>query len=310
MATYYIDIVNGDDSTGDGSEANPWQNISKFNAECSAGDTCIMEAGTYTHNLSVSFFSTVSVTYEGRLGSNGQIQVFIDGGGASSTTFTTQLRPYNNTYKNIHWQNFVQANTDGGLFRCDAAAPPTFENCMFSKFAVGTTLGAGYRGGMFSGSGNSSTPIGVTLRRCSIWDVGLASGTADGCLFSTRVMNTSSITMTNCTFVYSGIVTYGSAALVNCQIDPPNGTGPIVMKNNIFQSEYASATNLIQVSGEDYTGLDFQYNALDNVNAPVAGSGTIANNITTTVNFVSAANGNFNLRPDVSGDLIAAGVQV
>lgn len=47
MATYYIDYVNGNDSTGDGSSATPWKTMDKAHTEASSGDTVKVMDGTY-----------------------------------------------------------------------------------------------------------------------------------------------------------------------------------------------------------------------------------------------------------------------
>ena len=37
---YYFDLASGDDSTGDGSNSNPWKTIDKCTTSRSAGDEC------------------------------------------------------------------------------------------------------------------------------------------------------------------------------------------------------------------------------------------------------------------------------
>jgi len=46
-SVYYLDIVNGDDITGDGSSGSPWQTLAKAQAVGVAGDTFILAAGNY-----------------------------------------------------------------------------------------------------------------------------------------------------------------------------------------------------------------------------------------------------------------------
>ncbi len=45
--TYYLDAVNGNDLTGDGSLATPWQTLDKALATVTSGDTVILRAGDY-----------------------------------------------------------------------------------------------------------------------------------------------------------------------------------------------------------------------------------------------------------------------
>ncbi|MFW6153667.1 MAG: right-handed parallel beta-helix repeat-containing protein [Planctomycetota bacterium] len=46
-ATYYLDAVNGSDTTGDGSAAAPWQSLAKVFTTITGGDTVVLASGNY-----------------------------------------------------------------------------------------------------------------------------------------------------------------------------------------------------------------------------------------------------------------------
>jgi hypothetical protein len=50
-ATYYVDAVNGNDTTGNGSSGSPWKTISKAAGIMVAGDTCKIRTGTYRETV-------------------------------------------------------------------------------------------------------------------------------------------------------------------------------------------------------------------------------------------------------------------
>jgi len=49
MATYYINADTGDDTTGDGSQGNPWLTMSKANSSSTSGDTIFCQNSTNTY---------------------------------------------------------------------------------------------------------------------------------------------------------------------------------------------------------------------------------------------------------------------
>lgn len=60
MAIYYIS-PNGNDSTGNGSNGNPWKTIGKANNSIAAGDTVILKNGTYSAVVNGAF-QTINIT--------------------------------------------------------------------------------------------------------------------------------------------------------------------------------------------------------------------------------------------------------
>ncbi|NLX57818.1 MAG: right-handed parallel beta-helix repeat-containing protein [Phycisphaerae bacterium] len=62
-ATYYIDVVNGDDTTGDGSEQSPWATMSKAEANATGGDIVYLRAGTYPKFTANKLYTPVRTDY-------------------------------------------------------------------------------------------------------------------------------------------------------------------------------------------------------------------------------------------------------
>lgn len=315
MAIYYI-ATTGDDTTGDGSEGNPWLSFSKAQTTAASGDT-IRITGNYTHTLSATFFSnTKTFVFEGVRDAYGRIQAVLDGQAGSAVTWTTQFNAYGHTFRYIKFENYVTATVDGGFIKCNISLIPRFEKCVFTKISVGSVNSTpGYRGGFFAGPTNSLTAVGVVIDRCYFYDIGRTTGLSDGCFFSTRIADTSDVTFTNNVVVFSDPVTYGTANLIVSQISSfttgSSNTGTFVIKNNIFKSHYGSSSAFIATTGQTFNGLDFTHNALDNFDTPnIAGTANVANNITTTVTLVSEATGILNPRPDANEDLKNSGILV
>ena len=54
MATYYVDGVGGNDSTGNGTSGNPWKTLGKGYAMLNAGDTLRARTATYREQMSIT----------------------------------------------------------------------------------------------------------------------------------------------------------------------------------------------------------------------------------------------------------------
>jgi len=54
MATYYINADTGDDTTGDGSQGNPWQTLLKTVSSTTSGDTIFVQNATNTYTITTN----------------------------------------------------------------------------------------------------------------------------------------------------------------------------------------------------------------------------------------------------------------
>jgi hypothetical protein len=71
-ATYYVDAVNGNDASGDGSGDHPWKTIGKAAAIAQAGDTVKIRSGTYRETVKPANSGTAGapITYEADAGAD------------------------------------------------------------------------------------------------------------------------------------------------------------------------------------------------------------------------------------------------
>lgn len=95
MATYYINADTGDDTTGDGSQGNPWQTLVKTISSTVSGDTIFVQNATNTYtittNMNLSGRDIIGESTSGAvLTSNG---TSIDGGLRANSV--TNLKFYN-----------------------------------------------------------------------------------------------------------------------------------------------------------------------------------------------------------------------
>lgn len=65
-SVYYVDAENGSDETGDGSDASPWETITRAASVMVAGDTCKIRTGTYRETVDVANSGTEGayITFE------------------------------------------------------------------------------------------------------------------------------------------------------------------------------------------------------------------------------------------------------
>lgn len=134
MATYYINADTGNDTTGDGSQGNPWLTLSKANSSSTSGDTIFCQNATNTYlfqNLTLS-----GKTIEGQTLSG---VVFSDQGAPVSTGWVSPLVVKNITFDGI-------TCSSGSSYDRAFTGSYTVENCIF-KNIVSTD---GFRGGFFN----------------------------------------------------------------------------------------------------------------------------------------------------------------
>ena len=92
-ATYYVDVANGNDTTGDGSEQYPWATMSKAEANATGGDTVYLRAGTCPKYTANKLYTPVRTSYLTWKAYPGEDQASLKPPDAVAPTIVDMLRP-------------------------------------------------------------------------------------------------------------------------------------------------------------------------------------------------------------------------
>ncbi|NBC16561.1 MAG: hypothetical protein GVY18_04495 [Bacteroidetes bacterium] len=162
MATYYISTA-GDDSTGDGSEGNPWASYDHAYQQSVAGDTIIlMVVGGVRTEYAWPSEHFRDRTVEGQAGPSGQVLAGFDGGGAAVGDKVIE----NVTLRDLVFERFVASGQFLQIAH-NVTTPITLDRCRFHDIEM-SDMG-NYDGIIAAGIGHASATTGdLTLRRCSM----------------------------------------------------------------------------------------------------------------------------------------------
>jgi hypothetical protein len=136
MATYYINADTGNDTTGDGSQGNPWLTLSKANSSSASGDTIFCQNSTSPYSIS----GTISFSQDKIVIGESKEQVVFTNNNTSSAVFYFSVgAAVNVIIRNISFSNITSSGSYNGLWRNSGTA--SFENCIFSGLVGSTILG-------------------------------------------------------------------------------------------------------------------------------------------------------------------------
>lgn len=172
MATYYISTT-GNDTTGDGSLANPWATISKAITTASSGDT-IKLIGHISNVFALpQLWIDKTLSFSAV---DGQPIPVLDGGGTDAGGYPRIAVGWNTgavvSFSDIVIQNVVKASGNFGVISAGAynsvASTLRFTRCRFNNIQH-----VGYENALFDSTGYSP-PYGhhtLTFDSCAIWDI-------------------------------------------------------------------------------------------------------------------------------------------
>ena len=256
--TIYVDANKGDDTTGDGTQTNPYATVDKAAAEAASGDTIYLAAGTYCGNS-----ANPSQTGNGA----GKNLTFV---GAGSDKTTWQIRAMENntsgdgpcdysfqgsdsiTFEkmtvvgSVHSDNSIKAEDYQGFVRIKHVK---LKDCTFNGYAVYW----GYETTTFENvtfNAPGTTDSGITGTNYSLWTKTGWEYTFDNCTFnaSGKVIN-----------VYTD---YGAGTkditvnFKNCTVNNAEGTSkkPVL---NINDSNMGDFKYILNITGDNnVTGVD------------------------------------------------------
>lgn len=135
MATYYINADTGNDTTGDGSQGNPWLTLSKANSSSTSGDTIFCQSATNAYVL----ISLLTLTNKTIIGENRNQVVFTTNGISSSNGYFRAATGSTNTIKNVKFYNIASSGSYNKIF--ESFGVFNFENCVFDTITADTIMG-------------------------------------------------------------------------------------------------------------------------------------------------------------------------
>lgn len=274
MATYYIGPT-GDDTTGDGSEGNPWFNLLFAINNSSASDTIIVKEGTY-----IQTFGNDNIYFSNRIiksENNNPENTILD-----FTNVIFERIEANNQCQlsGIQFRNIFGSNTNRPIFRNFNAE--FVEKCIFNGCHAGSASGG--RSGLFVNSATSL--IGCIILNCfNVFNnsAGLigSNGTA------------SLLDLTNC-IIYQNIDQLPTGLFVPSFIVSVFESGTVInIENTIVAAANGSIPDYSQTSGAGIV-VNTTFSCLHNVNY----SGSETGVITDDPKLVDPDNGFFDLATD------------
>ncbi|MBW2311071.1 MAG: right-handed parallel beta-helix repeat-containing protein [Deltaproteobacteria bacterium] len=128
---YYVDATSGNDSTGDGSESNPWKTLHHAIDQINEGSL-----GIYTLNVAAETYSTANSEADQDLsiiqnnltviGETGSMPV-VDGAGATNWSYGIKIEASNVTIKNLAVTGFADESNIG--IKIYGGSSNTIQNC-------------------------------------------------------------------------------------------------------------------------------------------------------------------------------------
>ncbi|MCB0213632.1 MAG: right-handed parallel beta-helix repeat-containing protein [Anaerolineae bacterium] len=121
--TFYVDVNNGSNTTGDGSAAKPWQTIQYAANQVSPGDTVLINPGTYSGGITVDISGTETgiITFKAK-GSG----VIIEGSGSKNDAFFITEADY------ITVEGLTIQHADRAGLRISLSDHVTIRDCTFA----------------------------------------------------------------------------------------------------------------------------------------------------------------------------------
>lgn len=276
MATYYINADTGNDTTGDGSQGNPWLTIVNAVNNSTDGDTIFCQNSTNHYlwvakvigNRIIQGESTSGVVFDGQLTTMG------DGWRIDSTTIN-----------NCTFTKLRNASQQDGGFSKLSTQPAEFNNCIFYDNYSSNNLG----GAPFWLSTPAGNPSYITFNSCLFYDL-------DNRTFVHGGSYENYLNINNCIFHFDNIASPATEL-----VGGYGGSGAtLTIKNTIFLNTQG---NIITLKSGVTT---LSYCCLSGSFTNYTDSGN--NLFNTDPLFIDSANRNYNLSP--SSPCIDAGTLV
>ena len=200
MATYYIGPT-GDDTTGDGSEGNPWLNIAYAVNNSSITDTIIVKTGTLVQTLGSNGVNWLNRTIRSESG-DPRLSIL----DLSSVTIERIIIDPSGSVSGLTFKGNVNNDLNRYFFLVEG----TISDCIFDSCVAGGDLGSdGSRGSIIAQSSG-------TVERCIFYNTRRRLASNGGCIMGMRdPLVPTTLTVKNCVFVDDGAVIAGVSSLTS-----------------------------------------------------------------------------------------------
>ncbi|QNN23306.1 hypothetical protein HED60_13820 [Planctomycetales bacterium ZRK34] len=292
MTTYYIALT-GNDSTGDGSNGNPWRTPEPFhNIAVEGQDSLILKNGTWDYNDTASFPAgnqfQFGFTYQGE--SRSGCVLSDDGSNWTNEQFGADGKT--TIVKDMTLMGIVKT-TNENIAGATLAGTVIFDSIQFNDIDVsnGTSSNAPFMGR--DGTGVSNASFDVTFQFCEFYNI--FKTTTNGFVFGHRrasdASNDSTIRFVNSTYHcdQTGAAVPLAVILTGISISTYYH---YYARNMIFFNDSGATYTLIETASEISQDDDYSDYYLM-TNPPTLGG----NSITSDPLFMDSSSNNYNLRP-------------
>ena len=279
MATVYI-AETGDDSTGDGTQDNPYLTLSKANTESDVGDTILIMNGTYTVT-SNNYNMTANRIYTGE-SIGGAI---LDGGNSNPAIAIGNIN-WEVTINNITFQNFIRSSgSTPHTIQVDTGTThyAILNNCIIRNITIFSTSSGHSQAAVFTNGAGGRTQL--ELNGCLFDTIDAYPGSAQNRSII-QLYSSSNLKINACTFYLKetdNITVQSIIGRFSHNLDI------LEVKNSILYADASLSIGL--VSATELTG-NSGYNCRYNVGYSFSHDG----DITLDPKFIDAPNGDFRLQ--------------
>lgn len=312
MATIHINADTGDDTTGDGSESNPYETFNKANSVVSSSDTINVQDAIAVYTFSTETLACTTVTGETKglrtvRGNDGIPGSVFDGTAATSQSWTCNISTGVYSFSNFVMQNIdpTNATENHRIFSLDPSiTSANFSLIQFTSCKISTSASNAFAGLIAISNVNST--ITVTIERCVFDDIVTNGSSVTNLTGFLSLRNPTSSFIVN--FNNNVIFQDSNTNVVTNLIYSFQSAGHTInAKNNIFRNTTATSVTIFANNGGTTPTLDHDYGCIDG-SYTIGLSGTNTNGITDDPLFIDEDNGNFDLRP--SSPCIDAGTLI
>lgn len=249
--TWYV-ATTGNDSTGDGSSGNPWLTLQKCHNSAASGDTCIIQAGTYT-TASTSQFVSISksnLTFQSETPQGAKLN------GQSNLTFTAfDVTTGGNglTVKDFEMYGFSGAAVNGSTTNISNV---TIIGNLIHDIGRNCSQSAFGQVGIFFGTGTTN----LNISHNTFYSIGRFLNGESGCTQSTEPRGDHGIYIGNSnglTIRHNIFYLLKSGFPIHLY---PNAQANVVIQHNVFHVPVVTHLNGAIVLRNTITNLDISNN--------------------------------------------------
>lgn len=288
MATVYVNWDTGNDSTGDGTEGNPYKSINKAVTVAVKGTDTILSASSTSGQGWTNGTNWGGFLIKGADIPNLQNNTYtmLDGSGTNTGRIDVD-GAFDSTFENLYFKDAIPGTTLFDYTDSSGDVTITFRNCIFENILIATNNNSrnGLLGKYTSGAPGADS-ITVVWDNCTFIDI--AGNVTGGWIMNTAMTTPIFTTFRNCSFQFNSSISVPLYSIVDGSI---NYDYFVRFYNCIINNEHATELDVYRGADQDY--LVFKNNCYQNVDIS---NGDNANNVEADPLFLDSANKNFRLK--------------